>query len=67
MPYRFATERRDYSDYASGKVFYALPGCPAFPVRLASEIFQRCLEIRAAEDATQPCVLYDRVVVAHIT
>ena len=59
MRYRFATERQDYSDYASGRVFYALPGHPAFPVRLASEIFQRCMAIRKANGATDPCVLYD--------
>lgn len=56
MQYRFAVERQDYSDYAGGRVFYSLPGQPAFPVRLASEIFQRCWAYRAS---TEPCVLYD--------
>jgi type I restriction-modification system DNA methylase subunit len=42
MPYRFAQDRYDYSDFAAGPVFYSLPGRPAFPVRLTSEIFQRC-------------------------
>jgi 23S rRNA (guanine2535-N1)-methyltransferase len=41
MTYKFALEDRDYSDYASGRVIYNLPGAAAFPVRLASEIFQR--------------------------
>ncbi len=41
MPYQFATEDQDYSDYAGGRVLYSLPGLPAFPVRLASEIFLR--------------------------
>lgn len=41
MPYRFATEDMDYSDFSGGRVLYSLPGLPAFPVRLASEIFQR--------------------------
>jgi hypothetical protein len=59
MPYRFATERQDYSDYAAGKVFYALPGHPAFPIRLASEIFQVCMATRKAHNATGPCTLYD--------
>jgi len=59
MPYRFAKERQDYSDYSSGRVFYGLPGHPAFPVRLASEIFQRCVALREAQGATGPCVLYD--------
>jgi antitoxin HigA-1 len=31
MPYRFATEKNDYSDYAGGHVFYGTPGQPAFP------------------------------------
>ncbi len=41
MPYAFATENIDYSDYAGGRVIYSSPGAAAFPVRLASEIFQR--------------------------
>lgn len=43
MPYRFVTQSGDYRDLASGKVLYHLPGHPAFPVRLASEIFQRAV------------------------
>jgi hypothetical protein len=43
MPYKFATEDQDFSDFAGGRVLYSLPGLPAFPVRLASEIFQRML------------------------
>ncbi len=60
MQYKFATEQLDYSDFASGRVFYSLPGHPAFPVRLASEIFQRCIEHRRTiyGDST-PCTLYD--------
>jgi len=41
MPYEYATEDQDYSDYSGGRVIYSQPGAPAFPVRLASEIFQR--------------------------
>ena len=59
MLYRFASERRDYSDYASGRVFMGRPGHPAFPIRLASELFQRCLAVRRAGGLTGPCVLYD--------
>ena len=47
MKYKYTEERQDYSDFASGRVFYSLPGHPAFPVRLASEIFQRCVAQRA--------------------
>jgi hypothetical protein len=59
MPYQFAHERPDYSDLASGRVFYGLPGNPAFPIRLASEVLQRCLAIRAAAGSTGPVTLYD--------
>jgi 16S rRNA G966 N2-methylase RsmD len=60
MQYKYAKEHTDYSDFASGRVFYSLPGHPAFPVRLASEIFQRCVKIRETiyKNST-PCVLYD--------
>lgn len=60
MEYQYAKERLDYSDLASGRVFHSLPGHPAFPVRLASEIFQRCIAHRKEiyNDSTR-CVLYD--------
>jgi len=60
MQYKYAKEQRDYSDFSSGRVFYSLPGHPAFPVRLASEIFQRCMAHRAAiYGETGRCTLYD--------
>jgi 16S rRNA G966 N2-methylase RsmD len=60
LQYKFAKEQLDYSDFTSGRVFYSLPGYPAFPVRLASEIFQRCLEYREAlYGIATPCTLYD--------
>lgn len=60
MQYKYAKEQLDYSDFSSGRVFYSLPGHPAFPVRLASEIFQRCLAQRATiYGNTSPCTLYD--------
>ncbi len=59
MPYLFATERHNDADYAGGRVLYSRPGHPAFPVRLASEMFQRCLALRAADGLTAPCTLYD--------
>ena len=59
MPYRFAVDRPDYSDFASGRVFHSLPGHPAFPIRLASEIFQRCLAHRRAAGGAGPVALYD--------
>jgi hypothetical protein len=56
MPYKFVKQRHDYSDYASGKVFYGLPEHPAFPIRLASETFQRSLAARANRGR---CTIYD--------
>ena len=60
MQYKYARTPLDYSDLASGRVFHSLPGHPAFPVRLASEIFQRCMASREMiyKDST-PCSLYD--------
>jgi hypothetical protein len=59
MEYRYAT-RRNYEDFASGRVFYACPGQPAFPVRLASELFQRSYAHWHALGAEGPCVvIYD--------
>ena len=59
MQYKFAAEQ-NYSDFSSGRVFYSLPGHPAFPVRLASEIFQRCLAHRQRiYGNSDPCTLYD--------
>ena len=60
MQYKYVTEQSDYSDLASGRVFHSLPGHPAFPVRLASEIFQRCIAHRQAlYQVSDPCTLYD--------
>lgn len=43
MAYRFATERPDYSDLASGTVLRSAPGRPGFPARLAEELLLRVL------------------------
>lgn len=60
MQYKYVKEQPDYSDLTSGRVFYSLPGHPAFPIRLASEIFQRCVASRETiyQNST-PCSLYD--------
>jgi hypothetical protein len=55
MAYRFATERTDHSDLASGAVLRSAPGRPGFPVRLASELFQRA----AAHAPARPLRLWD--------
>lgn len=60
MQYRYENELKDYSDLASGRVFYSLPGHPAFPVRLASEVFQHCIAHREViYGEAGPCTLYD--------
>jgi hypothetical protein len=59
MPYKFAIENIDYSDLAAGRVLYSQPGQVAFPVRLASEIFQRCLGIRSGRGLSGPVSIYD--------
>lgn len=56
MPYRFVTEEQDYSDFSAGRVLMGLPGLPAFPVRLASEMFQRAV---AHIPSPGPAILYD--------
>ncbi|WP_159944875.1 MULTISPECIES: rRNA methyltransferase [unclassified Nocardiopsis] len=43
MGYRYAVERADRADLASGHVLRSAPGFPGFPVRLASELFQRAM------------------------
>lgn len=42
MEYRFAA-KENYEDFASGRVLYHVSGEAAFPVRLASELYERCL------------------------
>ncbi|HEX6032824.1 MAG TPA: hypothetical protein VFY83_00270 [Anaerolineales bacterium] len=60
MQYKYAREQLDFSDLSSGRVFYSLAGHPAFPVRLASEIFQRCVAQRERMyQVSTPCTLYD--------
>ena len=41
MTYRYATDRIDYSAFASGHVIASAPGRTGFPARLATELFQR--------------------------
>jgi 23S rRNA (guanine2535-N1)-methyltransferase len=59
VKYRFATHRENHEDLSSGRVLYGRPGATAFPVRLASEIFQRCAERLKERGAAPPYSLYD--------
>lgn len=56
MAYRYALARESYADL-SGGVLHSAPGFPAFPVRLASEMFQRALEFAPGSSAQvwDPC------------
>lgn len=56
MVYLYETARVDHSDLAGGSVLHSAPGMPAFPVRLAAEIFQRALALRGG---TEPAVVWD--------
>jgi 23S rRNA (guanine2535-N1)-methyltransferase len=42
VQYEYVTEKINYEVYAAGRVLYTQAGMTSFPVRLASEIFQRC-------------------------
>lgn len=58
MPYRFVTEKENYEDYAAGRVLLSRGGMTSFPVRLASEIFQRCADYFPTDQRLQvydPC------------
>jgi 23S rRNA (guanine2535-N1)-methyltransferase len=59
MPYRFANQRHDHSDFAAGPVLYSLPGQPAFPVRLTTEIFQRAQAHLLRLGRAAPYTVYD--------
>jgi 23S rRNA G2445 N2-methylase RlmL len=57
--YKFATERENYEDLASGRVLHGLAGATNFPVRLASEVFQRCADVLKQEGRKPPYTIYD--------
>ncbi len=59
MTYRFARERTDDSAYASGHVLHSAPGRTGFPVRLATEVFQRCAALLGVRGVRPPFTLYD--------
>ncbi len=59
MTYRFERERTDGSAYASGHVLHSAPGRTGFPVRLATELFQRCATHLAERGVRPPLTLYD--------
>ena len=56
MAYRFAVRRESYEDLASGRVLRSAPGHTGFPVRLAREMFEQCLEFHGSP---RRCTVYD--------
>lgn len=59
MAYHFTPSNVDYSVFSPGGVLYSHPGHPAFPVRLASEIFQASAGYLASAGLSAPYQLYD--------
>lgn len=59
MNYLYEVTQKNYEDYASGKVLYHAPGATSFPVRLASEIIQRCFQLLSNKNVQPPYTLFD--------
>ena len=59
MKYRYLEKKENYEFLSSGRVLYSLPGQSAFPIRLASEILQRCFAILENNGNKGPYTLYD--------
>lgn len=59
MQYRYEVERQNYEDYAAGRVLVNKPGATSFPVRLASEIFQRGMAHLREQGNDGPYTVYD--------
>jgi 23S rRNA (guanine2535-N1)-methyltransferase len=58
MQYRYVSEKENYEDFAAGRVLHSHGGMTSFPVRLASEIFQRCANYFPSEQRLRvydPC------------
>lgn len=59
MEYIFETKPSGYEDFASGRALYSARGTTAFPVRLASEIMQRCFRHLEGKRHEEPYAVYD--------
>ncbi|MFW5976852.1 MAG: hypothetical protein ACOCQS_02785 [Bacillota bacterium] len=59
MQYKFETENRNYSDFASGRVLYNQRGATAFPVRLGNEIYLRSKNYLKKRSIDPPYTIYD--------
>lgn len=59
MEYIYESAQRSYEDFASGRVLYNAQGTTSFPVRLASEIAQRCFQLLEKKGIQGPYTLFD--------
>jgi 23S rRNA (guanine2535-N1)-methyltransferase len=59
VEYRYERTARNYEDFASGRVLYNAQGTTSFPVRLTSEIVQRCFEVLRERGNDGPYTIYD--------
>lgn len=59
MEYWYEKQQRSFTDFASGKVLFNAQGTTSFPVRLASEIVQRCFDFLETKGIKGPYTLYD--------
>ncbi|WP_256720733.1 MULTISPECIES: hypothetical protein [Paenibacillus] len=59
MEYIYESAQRSYEDFASGRVLYNAQGTTSFPVRLASEIAQRCFHLLEKKGVQGPYTLFD--------
>lgn len=58
MEYKYAS-KRNFEDFASGRVLFNKAGSTSFPARLASEIFLRCKNHLELKGVTSPYTLFD--------
>src|SRR5580704_14474383 len=59
--YQYTATKENYEDYSSGRVVYGVAGATNFPVRLSSEVFQRCAHYLKSKGKSGPYKLYDPV------
>lgn len=59
MSYSYCITNRSFEYLSSGNVLYNAPGLTAFPVRLASEIAQRCFHELEQSGHDGPYTIYD--------
>jgi type I restriction-modification system DNA methylase subunit len=59
MEYIHEPVAKNFEDFASGRVLYNAHGTTAFPVRLASELIQRCFDLLQKKGNHGPYSIYD--------